>query len=515
MAGADKGDTKTMQNPFTDPRPRGYFVGASIFVLVGTLIGLGVSATLNTAHSPVGGVDAVVASTSAMAAGGSNMQSPFVSVVEKALPAVVFIDVRKKVAAGGADDPQEELFRRFFGNNGNPQQQPKQRSQPSSGSGFIIDTQGHVLTNNHVVREADDITVTLNDKRSFKAKIVGADPETDVAVIQIVGDHLPVLPLGDSDQLRVGDWAIAIGNPLGQLRGSVTVGIISAQGRTDLNIWGGTPSYQDFIQTDASINFGNSGGPLCNINGEAIGINTAINTSGQGIGFAIPINLVRHVADQLMATGKVKRAWLGIQLAELTPELAEGFGLSEQRGILVNDVIAGTPADRAGLKRNDVIVEFDGQSVSDLPKFRLKVADTKVGSRVPLMVLRDGKRIPVTVTLSERPQDGVADAKPRGGEEDTAQASVSGLTVRELTAEEKATTKVSSGVLVTDVADGSAAEDAGISVGDIVEQVGGRPVTTAASMMKMLKDAKATKKHAALLVYHEGRAQFVALNLSE
>ena len=422
-----------MQNPFTDPRPRGYFVGAFIFILVGTLIGLGVSASLNASHSPVGGVDAVVASTSAMAAGGT-AESPFVSVVEKALPAVVFIDVRKKVAAGDSEDPQEQMFRRFFGDNGNKAPQ-KQRTQPSSGSGFIIDTQGHVLTNNHVVRDADDITVTLNDKRTFKAKVVGADPETDVAVIQIVGDHLPVLPLGDSDRLRVGDWAIAIGNPLGQLRGSVTVGIISAQGRTDLNIWGGTPSYQDFIQTDASINFGNSGGPLCNINGEAIGINTAINTSGQGIGFAIPINLVRHVADQLMASGKVQRAWLGIQLAELTPELAEGFGLSEQRGILVNDVIAGTPADRAGLKRNDVIVEFDGQSVSDLPKFRLKVADTKVGSKVPLTVLRDGSRIPVTVTLSERPPEGVAEARPQSDDQD-APATFSGLTVREITADE-------------------------------------------------------------------------------
>jgi len=192
----------------------------------------------------------------------------------------------------------------------------------------------------------------------------------------------------------------------------VTVGIISAQGRTDLNIWGGTPQYQDFIQTDASINFGNSGGPLCNIHGEAIGINTAINTSGQGIGFAIPINLVKHVADQLMASGKVQRAWLGIQLAELTPELAEGFGLSEQKGILVQDVLTGTPAERAGLKRNDVIVAFDGQSVSDLPKFRLKVADTKIGSRVPLEVLRDGKRMSFTVTLSEKPKDQVAQAEP-------------------------------------------------------------------------------------------------------
>src|SRR5438552_16805788 len=198
--------------------------------------------------------------------------------------------------------------------------------QPSSGSGFIIDKEGHVLTNNHVVSNASDITVTLNDRRSFKAKVVGTDPETDVAVIQINGENLPVLKLGDSDRLRIGDWAIAIGNPLGQLRGSVTVGIISAQGRTDLNIWGGTPQYQDFIQTDASINFGNSGGPLCSFRGEAIGINTAINTSGQGIGFAIPINLARHVAEQLVAHGTVKRAMIGVTLANMTPEIADGCG---------------------------------------------------------------------------------------------------------------------------------------------------------------------------------------------
>jgi serine protease Do len=363
--------------------------------------------------------------------------------------------------------------------------------------------------------DADDITVTLNDRRTFKAKVVGADPETDVAVIQINGDHLPVLPLGDSNQLRVGDWAIAIGNPLGQLRGSVTVGIISAQGRTDLNIWGGTPQYQDFIQTDASINFGNSGGPLCNIHGEAIGINTAINTSGQGIGFAIPINLVRHVSDQLMSSGKVQRAYLGIGLAELTPELAEGFGLSEQKGILVQDVLNGTPAEKAGLKRNDVIVAFDGQSVSDLPKFRLKVADTKIGSRVPLEVLRDGKRMSFTVTLSEKPKDSVAQAEPPSGDQAEPGASFAGLKVRELTSEEKASAKVESGVVVTNVDDSSAADEAGIQPGDIIEQVGGKPVTSAASLTKMLKDAKASRKHAALLVFRDGRAQFIPLSLSE
>ena len=494
-----------MQNPFTDPRPRGYVVGAMILIFVGVVIGLGIGAGLDAGRSP-GGTPAIAASTSAMAAAP---ESPFVTVVQKALPAVVFIDVKKKLSSSDSDDPQEELFRRFFGEGSR-----HPRVAPSSGSGFIIDAEGHILTNNHVVRDADDITVTLNDSRTFKAKVVGVDPETDVAVIKIAGDHLPVVPLGDSDQLRVGDWAIAIGNPLGQLRGSVTVGIVSAQGRTDLNIWGGTPTFQDFIQTDASINFGNSGGPLCNIRGEAIGINTAINTSGQGIGFAIPINLARHVADQLLASGKVQRAWLGIQLAELTPELAEGFGLSLQQGILVQNVIPGTPADRAGLRRNDVIVEFDGQAVSDVPKFRLKVADTKIGSRVPLTVMRDGRRVELNVLLAERPKDGVAQAEPKGGTDAEPEA-LAGLKVRDMTESEKREAKTESGVAITDVEDGSAAEDAGLQPGDIVEQVGGKPVTSAAGLVKALKDAKSSRKHAALLVLSNGQPRFVALRLSE
>jgi serine protease Do len=435
--------------------------------------------------------------------------SPFVTVVDRALPAVVFIDVKKKVGGDDSSDPQDEFFRRFFGEG---LRHP--RVQPSSGSGFIIDTEGHILTNNHVVRDASEINVTLNDRRTFKATVVGADPETDVAVIQIHGSDLPVVPLGDSDKLKVGDWAIAIGNPLGQLRGSVTVGIISAQGRSDLNIYGGTPVYQDFIQTDASINFGNSGGPLCDINGEAIGINTAINPSGQGIGFAIPINLARHVAEQLMATGQVKRGWMGILPAELTPELADGFGLRGTKGILVQNVVQNTPAERAGFKRNDVILEFDGQPYTDVTKFRLKVADTPVGHRVPVTVLRDGKRMTLYVTLSERNEQALAQAQP-GDQTPSAGESIAGLTVRELTDDERSSASVRSGVVVTDVDEGSAAEDAGIEPGDIIEEVGGKSVTSAAAFHRMLSEAKSTRKHAVLLVNHGGQTRFVALRVQE
>src|SRR5215831_6875786 len=306
---------RMVRSPDFKTRPLTYYWSALAILAFGIVIGLGLSAGFDLPRAPHADRGTLNAATNS----SDLPESPFVSVVQKALPAVVFIDVRKK-ASSDTDDPQDEIFRRFFGEG---QRQP--RTLPSSGSGFIIDKEGRILTNNHVVRDASDITVTLNDKREYKAKVVGTDPETDVAVIKIEGDNLPTLPLGDSDQLRVGDWAIAMGNPLGELRGSVTVGIISAQGRSNLNIWGGTPTYQDFIQTDASINFGNSGGPLCNIHGEAIGINTAINPSGQGIGFAIPINLVKHVADQLIAHGSVKRSMLGVGLTTLTPELAEGL----------------------------------------------------------------------------------------------------------------------------------------------------------------------------------------------
>ncbi len=498
--------------------PRRYYLGAALLVLVGLVIGLGLSAGFNVQIAP----KADKSGLSSVTSNAPVPESPFVGVVDKALPAVVFIDVRKGVSRaddnGGGGDDGEEWFHRFFNDS------PSRRQQriPSSGSGFVVDEEGHILTNNHVVSNAEDITVTLNDKRTFKAKVVGADPGTDVAVIKIEGSHLPVLPLGDSDKMRVGDWAIAIGNPLGQLRGSVTVGIVSATGRSNLNIFGGTPDFQDFIQTDASINFGNSGGPLCNIRGEAIGINTAINPSGQGIGFAIPINLAHHVADQLMAHGEVQRAWLGVNLAELTPEIAEGFGLKDDHGVVISNVLAGQPADKAGLKRNDVIVEYDGQPVADLQKFRLKVADTPVGRKVSLVVLRDGKRIPVTVTLGLRDQAVVASLNNDGQSGGTHNGSaaprteeLAGLSVRDLSADERSEAGVRSGVLVVEVKEGSAADDAGLAPHDVIEEVGGKAAADVGTLSRLLKDAKGRGKHAVLLVRRGNNSQFVPLLLSQ
>ena len=483
-------------------RPRSHYLAAVVLLLAGLAIGLGLSAGLNLPRETA----AQRLDRSAFPPSG-NLESPFVPVVEKALPAVVFVDVKKKVTSQ-MQFPQDELFRRFFGQD--VPQHP--RIEPTSGSGFLIDAEGHILTNNHVVSNAEEITVTLPDKRTFKARVVGADKETDVAVIKISGRDLPFLPLGDSDQMRVGDWVVAIGNPMGELRGTVTAGIISAQGRSNLNIFGGTPSYQDFIQTDASINFGNSGGPLCNLRGEAIGINTAINPSGQGIGFAIPINLAKHVAEELMASGKVTRAWMGVTLADLTPDLAEGFGLQGQQGVLVQSVLPGQPADRAGIRRSDIVVELNGKPVTDTQKFRMEIADMPVGSHVRLVVLRDGHRVPVTIVLGERTDTALAEAqRPESGAPGEV---LGGLHVRDLTPDEKASTTLHNGVVVTDVQDGSPADDAGLQSGDIIEEVSGKPVTSAAALTRALREVKASRKHAVLLVADSnGNTRYVALSL--
>jgi serine protease Do len=333
-----------------------------------------------------------------------------------------------------------------------------------------------------------------------------------VAVIKIEGSKLPVVPLGDSDKLRIGDWAIAIGNPLGDLRGSVTVGIVSAQGRNNLNIFGGTPDYQDFIQTDASINFGNSGGPLCNIRGEAIGINTAINTSGQGIGFAIPINLARHVAEQLVAHGVVKRAMLGVNLVNLTPELAEGFGMQNQQGVVVQNVVDGSPADKAGLRRNDVIVDLNGMPVADSDKFRFKIADFPSGAKVKLGVLRDGKRMTMEVTLADR--DTML-ASAQGKQSIVPDTDDIGMSVRDLTSSEKAELKIDAGVRVTEVVEDSEAEDKDIQVNDVIEEVNREPVNSAAEFRAQVTKMRKAGKPVVLIVNRNGGTRFETLKLDK
>jgi len=351
---------------------------------------------------------------SASPAGGSladGLQAGFVGVAEHVRPAVVNLDTIQKARrprASGAqpapDDPfLQEFFRQFFGPDG-PSGGGEFR-QRGLGSGVIFDKRGLVLTNFHVIKGADEIVVRLSDKREYRGQLVGTDPKTDLAVIRIQPDHdLTVAPLGNSDALRVGEWAIAIGNPFG-LAQTVTVGVISATGRSDV----GVATYENFIQTDASINPGNSGGPLLNLKGEVIGINTAIfSQSGGsiGIGFAIPINMVKRVMDQLVDKGKVVRGWLGVSLQELSPELIDSLGVSDKRGALVSSAMPGGPAAAAGLQKYDVILSYDKTPVEDYHHFQRLTADTRAGSKVILQVLRNKKKLEVPVTVGEAPEEG-------------------------------------------------------------------------------------------------------------
>jgi Do/DeqQ family serine protease len=359
----------------------------------------------------VGRSGAAPAPTTPQAATGialaESLQMGFVDVAQHVRPAVVHLGTiqRAKARRGpslpqGNDDPFfRDFFNQFFGSEG-----PDSRSEfrrPGLGSGVIIDKRGLVLTNFHVVKGADEILIRLSDKREYRGQILGTDPKTDLAVVRFQPDHeLTVATLGNSDALRVGEWAIAIGNPFG-LDQTVTVGVISATGRSDVGI----ATYENFIQTDASINPGNSGGPLVNLKGEVVGVNTAIVAAGQGIGFAIPINMVKRVVDQLVAQGKVVRGWLGVALQPLSPDLAQSLGLEGTSGAVVGSTITGSPAAQAGLQQGDVIVAYDKIPVEDYRHVQRLVAETRVGKSVSLQIVRKKQKMDVAVTIAEVPDD--------------------------------------------------------------------------------------------------------------
>jgi Do/DeqQ family serine protease len=339
-----------------------------------------------------------------------SLQAGFVGVAEHVRPAVVNLGTIQKARSRRAPGPQpgrddpffQDFFKQFFGPEGPGGSEFR---RPGLGSGVIFDKRGLVLTNFHVVKGADEITVKLSDKREYRGQILGTDPKTDLAVIRFQPDHeLTIATLGNSEALKVGEWAIAIGNPFG-LDQTVTVGVISATGRSDV----GVATYENFIQTDASINPGNSGGPLLNLKGEVIGINTAIfSQSGGsiGIGFAIPINMVKRVVDQLVDKGKVVRGWLGVSLQPLSPELADSLGVTGKQGALVASTIPGGPAAAAGLLQNDVILAYDKMPVDDYHHFQRMTAETKAGTKIVLQILRKKLKIDVPVTVSEAPEEG-------------------------------------------------------------------------------------------------------------
>jgi Do/DeqQ family serine protease len=328
-------------------------------------------------------------------------------VVNRVGPAVIRIDTQRSVSNPVAQQFDDPVFRQFFGNR--LPQMPDHQVQSGTGSGFILDAKGQIVTNAHVVEGADKVTVTLKDGRSFEGKVMGRDPVTDVAVVHIDAENLPTVALGDSARLQPGEWAIAIGNPLG-LDNTVTTGIISATGRSSSQV--GVPDKRvDFIQTDAAINPGNSGGPLLNQNGEAIGMNTAIIQGAQGLGFAIPIETVRQIAEQLVANGKVEHPYLGIQMVGLTPEIQEnlnnnpnsGMTVKEDNGVLIVRVVADSPADRAGLRTGDVVQKINGKTVSQADEVQTIVNDIQVGNSVSLELRRDSKTLDVNVRTGTLP----------------------------------------------------------------------------------------------------------------
>lgn len=387
----------------------------------------------------------------------------FQQVAEQASPAVVNISTERKVEGAnfnglpnfpGGNDEFRQFFEHFFGGRG----QMRPQKQHALGTGFIIDPQGLVITNNHVIDGADEIMVRLNDEKEYEATVLGRDPKTDLALIKINADQkFPYLELGDSKDVGIGDWVVAIGNPFG-LSHTVTAGILSARGRVI-----GAGPYDDFLQTDASINPGNSGGPLLNLSGQVIGINTAIVQGGQGIGFAIPANMAKGILTQLKTHGKVVRGWLGVMIQSVTPEMAKAFKLDDDKGALVADVTPDGPADKAGMKRGDVIVAFNGQTIKDSNELPGVVAITEVGSRADVKIIRDGHEKEITVKIGElEDQTVVASAEENKD---------LGLTLREMTPElaQKLGIEETKGLVITDV-EGNAA-DSGLKPGDLIVEI--------------------------------------------
>jgi serine protease Do len=435
--------------------------------------------------------------------------SSFTDLAKKMKPSVINIRSTKivKHPGGGFQGPSgpkspfrdffgDEFFERFFG-----EIPPREFPQNSLGSGFIIDEQGYILTNNHVIEKADKIKVRLSDEQEFDAEVVGRDPKTDIALIKIESSTpLQAVTMGDSDKLQVGEWLIAIGNPFG-LEHTVTAGIVSAKGR----VLGSGP-YDDFIQTDASINPGNSGGPLINMRGEVVGINTAIIAGGTGIGFAIPINMVKEILPQLKEKGEVTRGWLGVMIQNVTPELAKQFGLEKSEGALVAQVMEDSPAEKAGIKREDIIIEFDEEKIhkmSELPKI---VANTPVGKQVEVKVIRQGKAKKLKTEVGELKKEEVAKAGEFTIEKEL------GLTVQDLTPEIAKHLGISekAGVLVSQVKVGSPAHEAGIRRGDIIREIDRQPIEDLKGYRRQMDKLKG-KKEILMLVQREENTFFVVL----
>ena len=432
----------------------------------------------------------------------------FSKLAAKLQPAVVNISTTETVRhpqvpgmgrpeGGMPQDPFDEFFRHFFQGPGGPGGVPREFKRKSLGSGFIISPEGYIVTNNHVVDNADEVVVRLTNEHEFKAKIVGRDPKTDLALLKIdAHEKLFAVPLGDSDELEVGAWVMAIGNPFG-LSHTVTTGIVSAKGRVI-----GAGPYDNFIQTDASINPGNSGGPLFNIRGEVVGINTAIISGGTGIGFAVPVNMAKEVMPQLKEHGKVTRGWIGVYIQEITPDLQESLDLKDRQGALVADVVKDSPADKAGIKRSDVVVKFDGKAVTKMEDLPRSVAATPVGKKVEIEVVRGGKHKTLELTVGLLKEEGVQEAGESVSED-------FGMVLQPITPDLADSMNLDEhhGLLVSDVDQNGPAWEAGIRRGDIILEVNREKVTTLDEFRKALKQ-RGSERATLFLVKRGGNTLF-------
>ncbi len=504
----------------TSPSLPSFLTRPKAIIAAGTLALAGVIAGLNAASSvPDTKAKVAVKRDSQPINRGQLEPASYSNVVKRVAPSVVKITTETKarrvgLSGGDGSGMDNPFFRQFFGGRIPEMQQPP---QSGLGSGVIISNDGYIATNNHVVQGADSLLVTLNDGRELKAKVVGRDPQTDIAVIKVDAEHLPAVTLADSSKIEVGDRVLALGNPFG-IGETVTTGIISAKGRRP----GLGLAYEDFIQTDAAINPGNSGGALVDIEGRLIGINTAIlSRSGgfQGVGLAVPSNLVGHVADSLVQRGKVVRGYLGVGAQDITPALADSLGLTDRRGALVADVQPDSPASKAGLISGDVITAVNGQEVDDANRLTFTVGAIAPGTEITLDVLRDGKSKELTLVTGERPRNGRSGF--RGGPSDEFANSndegvLNGVAVADIDAESRRTMNVPSrikGALITNVNPGSAAARAGLRAGDVILEINKQSVSSAEEAVDL--SIRAEGKKTLVKLWSRGNTVFVVVDETE
>ncbi|KPK33567.1 MAG: hypothetical protein AMS24_00765 [Chlamydiae bacterium SM23_39] len=440
----------------------------------------------------------------------SEISSTFTRISENATPSVVFIKAQNlnDESLDNYENPfnffSDEFFRHFFGH---PKRDIPSQPKISGGSGFIVSSDGYILTNYHVIKDASEITVIMNNKEEYKAKIIGSDSRTDLAIIKIDNKNLPYLNFGNSDDLKVGEWVMAIGNPFA-LRSTVTVGVVSAKGRQNLRI----ADLEDFIQTDAAINPGNSGGPLLNLKGEVVGVNTAIvSRSGgyMGIGFAIPSNMTKNVVDQIIQNGAVKRGYVGILLQEVDQDIAEAFNLKKSKGILISEVAKDSPAEKGGLKQGDIILEYNNNLVKDINSFRNEIALLKPNTIVDFKILRKGEYNNIKIKLGVYPnQEPVSQQSSKLGIEvtDVKDIPLSALDKWNIP-------KNANGVIITSVKRGSLAERGGLKMGMLIVQADHKDIKSVEDFTKILKNME-KKKHLLFLIKYHNVTRFISIKLS-